>query len=254
MRLTVLGSSASYAGPGQACSGYLVETGDARVVFDLGSGALSNLGTLLDPATVDGIFITHKHPDHFLDLYALQALLRYAPGGPAEPVRLWMPDDLFDTMKCLLSDRGAREFDEAFVVHPHDPSEPVAFGDLEVASHPVPHTDPTYALSATCGGTRVVYTADTSFDGAVTALAQGADLLLAEATLPEKYEGAAPHLTPKQAGQLARDAGVERLVLTHLWPTQDRETARTQAAETFGAPVDLAAELASFDIPRREGA
>ena len=81
MRLTVLGSSASYAGPGQASAGYLIEGGDARVLFDCGSGVLAKLQRVADPHGLDAIFITHGHPDHFVDLYGFQALLRYAPGA-----------------------------------------------------------------------------------------------------------------------------------------------------------------------------
>ena len=51
----------------------------------------------------------------------------------------------------------------------------------------------------------------------------GADLLLAEATLPEAYAGAAPHMTASQAGELAREAGARALVLVHVWPTNDRD-------------------------------
>ena len=109
MRVTVLGSSASYAGPGQACSGYLVEHADVRVLMDCGNGVVANLAAVADPTTLDAVFITHEHPDHFLDIYALAALLRYAPQGPLAPLALWLPPGLFERMGCLLSERGRDE-------------------------------------------------------------------------------------------------------------------------------------------------
>jgi ribonuclease BN (tRNA processing enzyme) len=114
MRLTVLGSAASYADVGRACSGYLVEDGETRLLLDCGHGALANLGGVCDPRTLDAVFITHAHPDHVVDLYALQALLRYAPEGPAPPVRLHGPKGLLERMSCLLGERGGVELVEAF--------------------------------------------------------------------------------------------------------------------------------------------
>lgn len=252
MRLTVLGSSASYAGAGQACAGYLIDGGGARVLFDCGNGVLSNLARVIDPLTLDAVFVTHLHPDHFADLFALQALLRYAPSGPAPALPLYLPEGLWDRLLCLLSDRGARELEEAFVAHTLASGVDYEVGGLRVVAAPIEHTDPTFALRASADGAVLAYTADSSPGPHVAAAASGADLLLAEATLPEAYEGAAPHLTATQAGRYAREAGVGRLVLTHIWPTNDREETRRLAATAFGGPVDVASELDTFDITPRE--
>lgn len=251
MRLTVLGSSASYAGAGQACAGHFVEGGGARVLFDAGNGVIANLAQLADPATLDAVFITHHHPDHFLDLYALQALLRYAPHGPAAPLALYLPDGLFEQMKCLLSGRGVTEFEEAFVPVALVDGEPIVLGGLLVTPRLVEHTEPTFALIAEADGGRLVYTADTGPGPHVAKVARGADLLLCEATLPEEFAGAAPHLTASQAGEYAKEAGVGELVLAHVWPTNDRERMRRNAEEVFGGPVTVASELDTFEIPSR---
>jgi ribonuclease BN (tRNA processing enzyme) len=253
MRLTVLGSSASYAGPGRACAGYYLDAGGARVLFDCGNGTLSNLGTVEDPLGLDAVFVTHAHIDHFADIFALHAALRYAPEGPRAPMPLYLPAGLFERMKCLLSDRGAAEFDEAFVPVTLVSGEPVTLGELMVTPVAVEHTDPTFALVAQADGARLVYTSDTRPCGGVSAAAAGADLLLAEATLPEPFVGAAPHMTASQAGELARNAGARSLVLTHVWPTNDRELMSRLAAETFGGPVVVASELDSFDIAPKGG-
>jgi ribonuclease BN (tRNA processing enzyme) len=72
--------------------------------------------------------------------------------------------------------------------------------------------------------------------------------VLAEATLPPQYEGRAFHMTPGQAGDLAREAGAHTLVLTHLWPTVDRPEAARIAGERFSGRVIVADELDSIDI------
>jgi ribonuclease BN (tRNA processing enzyme) len=253
MRLTVLGSSASYAGAGQACAGYYVEGGGARVLFDCGNGTLANLGRIADPLGLDAVFVTHNHIDHYADVYSLHAALRYAPEGPRGPLPLYLPAGLFDGMKCLLSARGAAELDEAFVPVELQPGVAVTLGGLTVTPFAVEHTDPTFALVADADGARLVYTSDTRPCGGVYEAAASADLLLAEATLPEPYAGAAPHMTASQAGELARTSGARALVLTHVWPTNDRELMARIAAETFGAPVVVASELDAFDIAPQGG-
>lgn len=248
MRLTILGSSASYANPGQACSGYLVEGGGARVLLDCGNGVLANLIAVADPLSLDAVLITHYHPDHVLDLFALQALLRYAPTGPAPALRVYAPAGLFGRMTALLSERGARELAEAFDVHDLVAGCTLRFGELDVEPVLVDHTDPTFAMRVRADGALLVYTADSAPGVRLDAAASGADLLLAEATLPEQYAGAAPHLTASEAGVLARDAGAGHLVLTHHWATNDRANSQRVAEEVFGGPTDVAVELATYDI------
>src|SRR5262245_30984945 len=80
LSLTVLGCSGSFAGPGGACSGYLVQAGDTAVVIDLGPGVFANLQAHLDPAALDGLVLTHEHPDHWVDLPVMRNAFRYVLG------------------------------------------------------------------------------------------------------------------------------------------------------------------------------
>lgn len=249
MRLTVLGSAASFAGAGQACAGHLVEGGGAKVLFDCGNGVLSNLQLLEDgPIRLDAVFITHNHPDHYADLYCLNSALRYDPAGPLPPMPLYLPEGLFERLQALLSERGASEFRDAFEPHVLRHEEPISISGMQVTPCRVEHTEPTFALVADAEGQRVAYTADTSPGDHALCAAQDADLLLAEATLPEEFAGAAPHLTARQAGELATKADAGTLVLVHVWPTNDRELMQAQAAESFDGPVYVAEELERFEI------
>ena len=48
MRLTVLGKSPSWQDAGGACSGYLIEDSDTRVVLDCGNGVFGKLRERMD--------------------------------------------------------------------------------------------------------------------------------------------------------------------------------------------------------------
>jgi ribonuclease BN (tRNA processing enzyme) len=250
MRLTVLGSAASYAGAGQACSSYLIETDEARVLVDCGNGSLANLAKVADPLTLDAVFVTHRHPDHFLDLLALQAAIRYAPAGPAPvgPVPLHAPEGLADAIACVLDGRGQEDFHAAFAFSPLESSRDVVVGDVTLTPMPVEHIPGTFALRIASGSSVLCYTSDSRFGPPVLAAAEGAELLLCEATLPLAYAGRAPHMTGEEAGRLATEAGAGRLVLTHLWPTADREELLSAARRAFSGEVTLATELLAVEV------
>lgn len=251
MRLTVLGSSASYAGPGHACAGHLVRGGGASVLMDCGNGVLANLARVVDPTSLDAVFVTHEHPDHYADLYSLQALLRYAPAGPVGSVALHMPPGLYERVTAPLNERGRAEFAEAFDARELVDGATVQIAELAVTPTLVDHVEPTFALVVETADARLCYTADTRPGHRVMAAAAAADLLLAEATLPEEYAGAAPHMTATQAGALGYQAGALALVLTHLWPTVDRDAAAAAASSTYGSVAMVAEELDTFTIGTR---
>jgi ribonuclease BN (tRNA processing enzyme) len=119
---------------------------------------------------------------------------------------------------------------------------------MTVTPFAVEHTEPTFSLRAEADGQRVGYTADTSPGEHALPAAQEVDLLLAEATLPEEYAGAAPHMTAREAGELAAKAEAGTLVLVHVWPTNDREAMEAQASEAFSGPVYVAEELERYEI------
>lgn len=116
-------------------------------------------------------------------------------------------------------------------------------------------------VSAPRPGQRFAFVMDTGLTDAVFALAERADLLVIEATfLSEDAALAAEvgHLTAAQAGRVAADAGVRRLVLTHFSQRYGAEEYlpggrfRTEAAAEFDGEIVLAEDLLRVDVPPRE--
>ncbi len=92
-----------------------------------------------------------------------------------------------------------------------------------------------------------MYTGDTGPSDALARWAGECDLLLAECSLPED-RAMEIHLTPAQAGRLARAARARQLVLTHLYPPLDAGSAVAGAAAEFDGAITAAEDGARFTI------
>jgi ribonuclease BN (tRNA processing enzyme) len=248
VHLTVLGSSASYAGAGHACAGHLLVAGDTTVLLDCGNGSLANAASHTDVAALDAVFVSHTHPDHWADLYSLLAALRFAPGGPAGSLPLHLPDGLFERISAPLSDHGREALAAAFKPSALVDGRTANVGPIGVTPRLVDHDGVSFAFRVEAEGARLCYTGDTRYGDLARAAASGCDVLLADCTLPTSYAGKAPHMTPGEAGRLASESGARVLVLTHLWPTADRGELLTDAAAMFHGEILLADESLSIDL------
>lgn len=240
MRLRVLGMRASYPGPDGVCSGYLVDDGVTALLFDCGHGVVGRLASVMDPADLDAVFITHGHPDHVADLFALMARLRYAPDGPAPALPLYGPHRLLESLSCMLSERGTRELLAAFEHRPLHAGQQVRVGGLAVEAAAVTHSDEAFGFRVLSDTGSLFYTGDAALTEELPREAAGCGLILCEATLPQGAGSGAEHMTPAQAATLAREAGAEALLLTHLWPGVPGRAILDQAEEVFGGLTLLA--------------
>ncbi len=99
---------------------------------------------------------------------------------------------------------------------------------------------PDAVLGPPRAGRRILLTGDTAPVETVRVLAEGVDLLVHEATFSEaEHDRAADtlHSTARQAGEVARDAGVRLLALTHISPRYFGSDLAAEAREVFPATV-----------------
>ena len=254
MRLTVLGRSPASPNPGEACAGYLIEGGGARVLLDIGPGVVSQLVRQHHPDELDAVVVSHMHSDHMLDLVTLRYVYPWRLQPKDQRLRVVLPPGSADQLLDLARGVGnPRHFENCFRLSEHDGSTALGFGGLSL--HPVrtQHYIPCWGFRAEADGHLLAYTADTAPCGGLEDLSDAADLLLAEATLRSLDEDAAApeprgHLLPAEAGEAARAGGAKRLVLTHLPANGDGDWARVQAAETFGADVEIAEPGGAYEV------
>jgi len=246
MKVRFFGVRGSIACGGQATQRYggntscvVVDTGDAPLIFDAGTG-IRDVGCDLGPTDIDAhLFLSHLHWDHIqgfpfftpafvpgnrLHVYAgkqnesapsLRDVLSSQMRAPNFPVPL-------DIMRADLS------FDELT----HD--DVVKIGQTTVRHTPVDHPNGCVAYRIDQGGRSIVYATDLEHpkEGAqagLLELCKNADLLIYDAMYtPEEYEGEQGmprhgwgHSTYEAGARLAESAGVKELVLFHHDPAHD---------------------------------
>lgn len=238
MRITVLGSCGAWPSAGQACSGFLVEHEDFKVVVDIGYAVLPRLLEHTSPHGVDAVLISHGHPDHCADLNPLLRA-RALDDAPPPALPVYAPPRALDAVLAL--DRPGM-LDAAYELREFEPGERLELGPFQVATRLLPHMLPNAGIRLEAGGRRVAYTGDTGPSPDIPELARDADLLIAEATHAEMVpEDIANHLSSaRQAGEYAAEARAGRLLLTHLWPDSDPQKYADAARHAYTGDIAIA--------------
>ena len=247
MELTVLGTCGAYPGRGRMASGYLLQHDGFNLVMDLGNGTLSNLQQLIDYERIDAVMVSHSHPDHCVDLYALFIARLFHP-EPLPPLKLVSAPGVFDRISSLGDeDENLRE---GFDVTEPELGGSFELGPFRIRTRPMSHWVPVMGTRIEVDGRSLAYSGDTGPTPELEALARDADMLITENSwLAGQEVGRDPfHLTSRQAGEHAARAGVGHLVLSHFWPTNPREPSREQAGEAFEGTLTLAEDRMALEV------
>ncbi len=244
MRFTTLGTGTVSLSPNRSCAGYLLESGDLRLLIDCGSGITRRLADLgIAWQTITHVALTHFHIDHHGDLPTLIFAWKYGfLPARSEPVEILGPVGTKALLERLAAAYGAWVTDPGFplTVREITPSDTVELPDgVALTCLPVPHTPESVAYSMVRGGRRVVFTGDTGPSADLAAWARGCDLLVAECSLPTGMH-IPEHLTPEQCGELAAGAAPRHLALTHFYPPVEQVDVRALVTARWAGPVTLA--------------
>ena len=221
---------------------------DKAFLIDCGIGAtraLVEAGTALDE--LDGIFITHLHSDHLLDLGPLlyttwtsglqKSIKVFGPKGIQEYWEGFLDAMSFDHDIRTKDDRR-KPISEFVEFTAYDEGHVLSWGDIDVKAFRVDHPPVTdcFALRFETSKTSVVFSADTCYFPPLAGFAKGADLLVHEAMLSsgidalvKRIKGApglknhlmTSHTMAEDVAKIARDANVGQLLLNHLVPADD---------------------------------
>jgi ribonuclease BN (tRNA processing enzyme) len=238
MELTVLGAGPAYTDRvGATGAAYLLQSGGEALLLDLGQGSFPALASRVEPSKLRAVFVSHLHPDHFIDLVPLRHYLRYE-FEPPRRVRVLGPSELAERIDRLHAEPGfaatTLEVEALSVGSRH-------VGGFMVEAALVTHTEESYGFRISSGtGPGLVYSGDCGRADDLRPLIHAGDALLTEISF-----GAGPvppgaqHLDGPAIGRLAAEAGVTRVLLTHIQMGFDRNAAIASVRERYGGPVEL---------------
>jgi ribonuclease Z len=209
----------------------------------------------IEPASLQGIFLTHSHADHINGFPVL--LFNLALVGRTEPLTVYGLEATLTLVKGIVDVFQL----EAYMVPVN--WQPVAAGaELPLASSAT-EGDWVLRTALTChprpclglrfeersSGAALAYSCDTSPCQSVADLVHGARVIIHEATSAEPSD---THTTPRQAGEVAQQAGAERLVIVHYSPRwtmpEDQALAEIRAGG-FAGVAEIGRENQVLDLP-----
>ncbi len=248
-----LGSSGAVPSAERDTTALVVRAGPAVCLVDVGGSPVQKLRRLgVDPVELAGVVVTHTHPDHVYGLPALVQNLIIL--GRRAPLPVYCRVEHVDLLRRLLALFDLTGADGLAVdVHGVEPKEGVPLfeaGDLLVTASPNAHGRmPNLAVRADCAGRSLVYSSDTRPCPAVATLARGATVLVHEATFAQP-DPSQWHSTAREAGEVAREAGVRRLLLAHIGYEAHAALAAhvADARAAFPGPVAVADELRWYGV------
>jgi ribonuclease Z len=190
-----------------------------RVLIDCGSNPILRLKKVgLRPDDLTDLILTHFHPDHVAGVP--QLLMNLWLMGRRQPLIIHGLGYTLDRVDNLMSSFGWSKWPGVFPVEYHhlpalEKEIVLSSNEIRVFSSPVRHLIPCIALrfEFTQNGRTLVFSSDTEPCPEVVRLAEGANILIHEAS--GELEG---HSSATQAGEVASKAKVDQLILIH-YPT-----------------------------------
>ncbi|MCI0353690.1 MAG: MBL fold metallo-hydrolase [Acidobacteria bacterium] len=269
MQVVLLGTGFPRPDPERAGPAAAVVVGEKVFVVDAGRGVVLRLAAAELPLkSVRAAFLTHLHSDHTAGLPDLfntsWQFGRYLPFelyGPKGTKKL--ADAMlkfFEADIHIRRDLMEMHAAEGATINTHVVREGVVYQDAElrVTAFAVDHkpVEPAFGYRFDAGGRSIVISGDTRPSDNLVRYAQGADILVHEAILPEYLDTVdkpdvasrlkSYHTTPDEAGQMAQRAGVKLLVLTHLVPGKVEDEFRERAAKYFKGKIVVGRDLMRF--------
>lgn len=259
------------SGPAQ-----VIMVDDTPVLVDCGEGVTRQLlYSDINPVDINNVLFTHLHSDHVFG-YSHFLLGGWSLGrkkltiiGPKglkvfhEKVLDMFEEDIHYRCSTLgISGEGLLDVN---VVELPDEGGDVPFAgiNVNVTYTPVVHNVKTFGFRFQKGDQSIVISGDTAPVDSLVQLAKNADILVQDAAIASSVFNnkssdsnirrvweilKQEHCTPKQAAEIASEAGVKCLVLTHLLPNTDKEEIYKEASEYFNGTVIVGEDLEKINM------
>lgn len=229
MKLTVLGFYGGYPYKDVGTTSFLLESDHFHLLMDCGSGALMSLEHHLDPFLLDGVILSHYHYDHIADLGVLQYYRQLHPHENKKELPIY---------GHLLDEPHFKELTLENVSYGvgYEEGKTLEVGPFSIEFLKTKHPVVCYAFKITekKTGKILTFTGDTGYFPQLETFIAGSHVLLADTYLFQGHENHKAHLTSFEAGKIAKNTGVEKLILTHLPQLGDLSQLQEEAQKVAG--------------------
>jgi ribonuclease BN (tRNA processing enzyme) len=248
MKLIVLGSGTCVPSLERASPAYYLEAEEHQFLIDCGNATLLQLEKANKSyKDIDAVFISHTHPDHVSGISPLIHALMATPFFTREK-------DLF-----LVGPEGFKKYysksvgcsigkPKSFSIHVIEIKDKMDHPPLHIFSRKTVHSKDSIAFRFEYGNKSLVITGDADLDKGIIELSKNADLLIADCSFPASMKTKG-HMIPKECGVVAREAGVKKLLLSHIYTVPfPVEQMVEECRQAFNGDIYLAQDLMIFKL------
>ena len=253
MKVTILGSGTATPSLQRNSSGLFIETDGVNILLDMGPGTLRRMCEAgIDYRDIDMIVLTHFHPDHVVDFISFLFASNYAYGPiRTDPFHVVGPVGLKTFHDGLIEIFGSWIIpsDNRMTMHEMSADSPDSWEikNMRIMSRPAAHSFPSLSYRIEADGTSITISGDTDVSENLVQLAKHSHTLICECSLPDSMKTHG-HLTPAEAGLIAAQSGVARLILTHLYPPCESVDIVNETRKWFKGNVLKAEDLMTVDF------
>jgi ribonuclease Z len=249
-RVIILGSASAVPVVGHENTHIFVEAGRHKILVDCPGTPMVRLEQAgVDPRQLTEIILTHFHPDHVSGFGPL--LMSMWLIGRKEPLNVYGLEPTISRAKKMMELYEWKNWPNFYPVHfitipAEEHASVIETSDVRVYASPVEHLVPTIGLRFEFASSETVlaYSCDTQPSQIVRRLAEGANVLIHEAT-----GSSVGHTSPEKAGEIATQAEVGELYLIHYPPELiDPESLLERARQTFQGPITVAKDLLLIEL------
>lgn len=284
-RITFLGTSASVPTLERSLPSIAIKYESQLLLWDCGEGTQRQLMKYkVGYGSINAIFITHPHLDHYLGLFGLLETLKLSSPSP-KPVQLFLPKAIevrdYDFTKVSAVKKGKLFSANGFTIHAFpvkhtkgaygfvfQENAKIKFnekkahglglegkqfsqiqekGIVKIKNKTIKLVDVSWVQP----GRKIVYAGDCAPSSNIIEEAKDADLLIYESTFDSSLATEAKerfHSTAEDAANIAKQANVKKLILTHISPRySDVDLLLSQARKIF-PKTDVAIDGMTIDI------
>lgn len=208
MKIIFLGTNGWYDTKSGNTVCTLIDSKEGYIILDAGDGIHKIKKYIIEDKPIY-LFLSHLHLDHISGFHIFPSL---------KIGKKWN----------IILEKGNRELLERIIRHPYSIplGEEVVFYEVGEGKNDNPlsfeclrmkHVDPTFGYRIRLEGKNIAYCLDTGLCDNIVKLADKADIFITEGTMiPGVSNQEWGHLNPEEAAGIAKDAQVERMVITHI--------------------------------------